>query len=345
MFALGLVSGKLFDLGYFHQVLGVGSVLYVFCMFMLSLADTSKYYQLILSQGVGMGIGSGLLLVPIMSVQAHHWRKRRSMAMGIVMTGSAFGGVIYPIMLNQLINSRTGFAWGVRATAFLTLGLLAIANCIMTTRLPNARQRPPGPKASLGSICTDVPYMLTLIGGFLVLWGLFFPYFYLQLWVNLHGISKTLGFYTIAILNASSFPGRTLPNVLADRVGQYNVIIPCAFITGCLIFVMFGATSPGAIIVFSILYGFFSGACISLFPPTVSVLARNVQEIGIRLGFAFFFVSFALLTGTPIVGALFDVNENWFRPIVFSAIVILSGTASLGAARYIVSQRKATQRL
>lgn len=54
---------------------------------MLSLADPTKYYQLILAQGIGMGIGSGLMFVPTMSVQAHHWRVYRSLAMGVVMTG------------------------------------------------------------------------------------------------------------------------------------------------------------------------------------------------------------------------------------------------------------------
>lgn len=55
---------------------------------MLSLADTSQYYQLLLSQGFGMGIGGGLILVPAISVQAHHWQKRRALAMGITFTGT-----------------------------------------------------------------------------------------------------------------------------------------------------------------------------------------------------------------------------------------------------------------
>ena len=54
---------------------------------MLSLADTSQYYQLLLSQGFGMGIGGGLILIPAISVQAHHWQKRRALAMGICFTG------------------------------------------------------------------------------------------------------------------------------------------------------------------------------------------------------------------------------------------------------------------
>ena len=56
-------------------------------LFMLSIADPRSYYQIALSQGIGMGVGSGFLLVPAISVQAHHWRKHRSLAMGIVLAG------------------------------------------------------------------------------------------------------------------------------------------------------------------------------------------------------------------------------------------------------------------
>ena len=54
---------------------------------MLSFAHTDKYYQLFLSQGVGAGIGGGLVYIPALAVQAHHWRRYRPLAMGIVITG------------------------------------------------------------------------------------------------------------------------------------------------------------------------------------------------------------------------------------------------------------------
>lgn len=55
---------------------------------MVSLADPDKYYQVYLSQGLGMGIGAGLLYLPAVAIQAHHWRARRALAMGIVVTGT-----------------------------------------------------------------------------------------------------------------------------------------------------------------------------------------------------------------------------------------------------------------
>lgn len=56
---------------------------------MASLAHLDKYYQLYLSLGVGMGVGAGLLYVPAMAIQALHWPKRRALAMGVVITGTA----------------------------------------------------------------------------------------------------------------------------------------------------------------------------------------------------------------------------------------------------------------
>jgi len=58
-----------------------------FRIFMLSICHEDKFYQLYLAQGLGMGIGAGLLYAPSVAVQAHHWCSRRSLAMGIVASG------------------------------------------------------------------------------------------------------------------------------------------------------------------------------------------------------------------------------------------------------------------
>lgn len=64
-FALGAVSGPLMDAGYFHYVVGAGSALLVFCLFMLSLCK--QYWQVFLAQAIGIGIANGLLFLPAVS--------------------------------------------------------------------------------------------------------------------------------------------------------------------------------------------------------------------------------------------------------------------------------------
>lgn len=71
--------------------------------------------------------------------------------------------------------------------------------------------------------------------------GLFYPFFYLQLFASAHnlsqGVSRALdearskltrpqiSFYSLTILNAASVFGRTLPNFLADKLGPFNMIV------------------------------------------------------------------------------------------------------------------------
>ncbi|KZT71789.1 MFS general substrate transporter [Daedalea quercina L-15889] len=347
LFFVGLPAGRLFDAGYLHSLLFIGSILFVFCIFMLSLADPTKYYQILLAQGIGMGVGGGFMLVPALSLQGHYWKKHRSMALGLVVCGSGSGGIVYPIMLNRLISGSdaVGFAWGVRASGFLTLGLLTIAQLIMRTRMPGPKQRSKQEKPSVVAVLMDPPFVLTVFGVFLVYWGLFMPYFYLQLWLNLHGLNPTLAFYTLAILNAGSIPGRVIPNMLADRFGALNAAIPVSLIMGALVFVMFGVTNTPAIIIFSILYGFFSGAYIALVPSVLAVLASRTEELGIRMGLGYFFVSFAMLTGTPIDGALLGQGSvlYWPKPIVFSGVVMIVGTGFTCVGRHFLVRVKGTQ--
>lgn len=45
---------------------------------------STKYYQIFLSHGVGLGIGIALQFYPIMALPSHWFHKRRAFALGIV---------------------------------------------------------------------------------------------------------------------------------------------------------------------------------------------------------------------------------------------------------------------
>lgn len=64
--------------------------------YMLSLAKPQQLYQVFLAQGVAMGVGLGFLFLPGLAITAHHFKKRRTLAMGIVMSGSSSGGMLFP---------------------------------------------------------------------------------------------------------------------------------------------------------------------------------------------------------------------------------------------------------
>ncbi|KAF7301923.1 MFS general substrate transporter [Mycena indigotica] len=327
LFSIGIFSGKLFDHGYFRQLLVSGSTLYIVSSFLLSLAKPHHFYQNFLAQSCGMGIGMGTIFLPSLSVAAHYFKRRRGIAVGIMLSGSSVGAVIYPVMINHLFSS-VGFAWGVRAVSFLDTGLLLCANLIMKTRLA-----PRPSEVDMKAILKDVPFWTCLVGEAFTFWGLFIPIFYIQLFSVKHNASKTLQTYCVAILNAAGFFGRTVPMFFSDLWGPFYVIVPVVFISGCLSFAFLGAKSDGGLVIFAILYGFFSGGFVSLSVPMSATFSRSVAEIGTRIGLMSLTCSFTLLTGNPISGVLLHPPRyTWIDPIVFSGVTIFTGLALISLA-------------
>lgn len=60
-------------------------------------------------------------------------------------------------------------------------------------------------------------------------------------------------------MNAASIFGRTVPAFLAPRYGVYNMAIPFTACMGILMYSILGIVNAGGLVVFAIIYGFFSG--------------------------------------------------------------------------------------
>ncbi|KAJ7714082.1 major facilitator superfamily domain-containing protein [Mycena metata] len=319
-FVLGLPVGKLFDAGYFHHLMIVGSIIYCFSLWALSLAKPNQYYLIFLTQGVGMGIGLGLTFLPALAVTAHHFSRRRGLAMGIMTSGASIGGIIFPIMLNNLLF-RHGFAIGVRATAALITALMLLANLLIR---PRYRKNQPASKASLRIIINDLPYMIFVAAGVFIMLGIFYPIFYLQLYAIKQGIREKIAFDTITLINAGGVLGRVIPNFLADRVGSFNVIIPVIFLAaGCVLAMLAVALGSGGIIAVSLLYGIMNAGFVSISPALLAELSTDRSEIGIRMGLWFSFTAAAAMAGQPLSGALILGNFRWST--VFAGVCLCVG--------------------
>jgi MFS family permease len=92
---VGVFCGRAFDAGHFYPVAGLGIFLSVFGMMMTSLA--TKYYQVFLAQGLCLGLGSGCLFTPGISVVGTYFSTRRGLATGIAASGSSVGKLAYSI--------------------------------------------------------------------------------------------------------------------------------------------------------------------------------------------------------------------------------------------------------
>ncbi|KAI0800007.1 major facilitator superfamily domain-containing protein [Fomes fomentarius] len=368
MYAPGVFVGHAFDAGYFHHVQIAGSILHVFSIFMLSLTQRDHYYQVFLSQGVGVGLAVGLLFIPSLSIISHHFRDRRALATGIAVSGASCGGIIFPIMLNHLFsNPAIGFANGVRTSGAVIAALLAVANLIMRTRLP--------PKEGgflsmfnaqvMRKILSDGAYTSSGAGAFCANLGMFVPFFYLQLFAADHHVDTTVTTYILAILNAGSTLGRTIPVAVAPKLGVYNMLLAALLTSAALIFAIFGASNTPSVIVVAVLFGFSSGAYVSLIPPLLGMLSNDLSELGLRMGLAFSIVGVSNLLGTPIFGALLNTRAHtathdsnldsnsstpndprvWWKALIFAGVCIVAGFLCMAVSRTIFVRRRASRRI
>lgn len=173
---------------------------------------STKYYQIFLAQGLCVGLGSGCLFTPAISLVGTYFSTRRSLATGIAASGSSVGGILYPIIIRRLIM-QVGFPWAVRAMAFIMLGTLGIGLALLRPRLPPRRS---GPLVEFAAF-NDPAYATFVVGLALGFTAFFIPFFYAESYALDVGVDSELSFYILSIMNAGGMIGRMLPNATADK--------------------------------------------------------------------------------------------------------------------------------
>ncbi|KAF9068727.1 major facilitator superfamily domain-containing protein [Rhodocollybia butyracea] len=301
-----------------------------------------------LSQGLGMGIGIGLCYVPALSTAAHHLPNRQAIAMGIIASSGSFGGGIFSILLNHLIPQH-GFPLAVRSTAFLALGLLIIGNALITvpapSSIPNSNADSDQPTRSKEPTnLLYIPYLLTLLSGFLGQLGALFPVFYIQLFADSHNMPKGFVFYSITAMNFSIAVGRLLPGYFADRYGAVGSFIVLGSVNAGCAFIMFGANHVGGLIAFCILYGLSFGSASTLFAPVVTAIMPSEADRGKLIGIALGPIAICSLVGTPLGGAIIGRDFDWWKGILWTGVLLWTAVGIQLVARQIHLKKMAVVR-
>ncbi|KAG9666824.1 MFS monocarboxylate transporter-like protein, partial [Aureobasidium melanogenum] len=328
LFFLGTFSGRALDAGLFRPVYLAGTALQLLGIFSMSAA--TKYWQLFLSQGLCIGIAGGLQFCPVMSLVSTYFVKKRSFAIGFVTIGSCTGGIVFPIVVQQLLP-RIGFPWTVRVCGFLMLFTNILCNLVFRTRLP---PRKAGPIVEWSSF-KEPTYVLYCAGMFFNFWGLYFAFFYVGSYGrNVIGMSSHDSIDLLLTMVAVGFLWRLLPNYFSDRIGAVNVMMPFTLVCGVMMYAWTGIHTKASLFVFAAIYGSGSAGLQSMFPAGLSSLTTDLKKTGVRMGMGFSVVSFACLTGPPLAGALISHDHGHYLPAqVWAGTCFLLGVSLLFAAR------------
>lgn len=296
----------------------------VFGLMMTSLC--TSLWQFILAQGLVVGLGSGALFLTSVAIIPTWFTTKKSLAMGIAASGSSIGGVIYPIVFRYL-EPQVGFPWSVRIIGFITLATNSMG-CLLITMRHKPEQRRSIFDATLFK---DLTFDLWSLAWFFGNMGLYIPYFFIQDYANsVLREPRDLAFWTLTTINSASVFGRIIPGVVADKINNPILIITmCTAATTILAWCWLAIRSSVAgLFVFCALYGFFSGAFVSLSTPATVNLAPSMKGIGTRLGIFNGIGSLGLLVGNPVAGAI--VEKSWVDMQIFCGVACVCSIVLLG---------------
>ncbi|KFY09680.1 hypothetical protein V492_05386, partial [Pseudogymnoascus sp. VKM F-4246] len=331
LFFVGTFSGRLADAGYFKQVIFVGSFLQLLGIFMASIS--TQYWQLILSHGICVGLGNGCIFAPAVALVSTYFSTKKSLAIGISASGGAIGGLIFPSMVQNLLP-KIGFAWTMRSLGLVDAILLLCVNLFAKQRVPPRRS---GQFLDLNSF-RDLTYTLYGVGMFFTFWGLYFPFFYLSAFArDKIGFEQTKSINLVLLLNGVGIPARIIANYIADTwTGPLNLMLFAALGGSIVMFSMIAVHDTAGLYTWTVIYGTPGASVQSLFPAVLgSLTSKDLSKAGVRIGMIFTMVSFAVLSGPPICGALITAgNGSYLGPQIFTACSILLGCGLMCGARF-----------
>ncbi len=327
LLVVGALTGPIYDAGYMRPLLYVGTFLNILGLMMTSICK--GYWQLVLAQGIMVGIGDGCLFLTSVAIVPQYFTTRKSTATGVASMGSGIGGVIYPVIFRQLQPS-IGFAWATRVIGFLALATSSVYLAGMKTRIPPRAKR----RLLNVDVLKELPFLLFNLGTFFGFMGIYVAYFYIQLYAIevAPQVPSTVATNLLTIINAGSV-GRIIPNLIADRLGPLNTQIPSVTIAAILALCWLRIKDTAGLIVFCLLHGFFSGTFVSMQGPTVVSLCPELSTVGTRIGMVLAFSGMGLLVGSPVAGVILRNQGGWMGLQLWSGAIILTSALCMLAAR------------
>ncbi|KAG0199957.1 hypothetical protein BGX28_006864, partial [Mortierella sp. GBA30] len=279
---------------------------------LIATSFSTQVWQLYIFQGILYGIGASLVFFPSLSLPSQWFKRRRGFATGIAVAGGGFGGlVISPattamfdqigyrwtvrviafihlaivIPASVLFKARveTGRAKAKRLKREKLDRELAMTEQERQDAAAAANDEKKGASESTFalkrktidfSMLKEKRFCLLVALSFFVANGYFNPYYNFPTYAQKHGASVSTASLLIGILNGSSAIGRVTMGLASDYIGDINtLLISCLFASLSILVVwMFAGTSIPIMVVFCILYGFFSGSFIAIVPTVAAHL-------------------------------------------------------------------------
>lgn len=212
----------------------------------------SRVWQLMITQGVLVGLGIGMIYVPSLPILSQWFDARRTLANGIASSGSGFGGALFAWTTGAVIDAF-GLQWALCTTGIITFALTTIAAALLRDR--NQYIRPPQ-LAFDTSLLARYEVRLLLAWSFVTMLGYITLLFSLSDFALSIGISEQRATDIIGFLNIGTAVGRPIIGIASDKSDIFDVTGVLTLTCGLSCFAFWIPTqSYGLLVFFAILSG------------------------------------------------------------------------------------------
>ncbi|KAJ4257958.1 hypothetical protein NW762_008095 [Fusarium torreyae] len=272
----------------------------------LLLAQCKEYWHFMLCLGIFASIGTSVGAINALGLVGKLFPPSgRGLAMGVTVSGTSFGGVVFTLILRATFE-KYGWPWSMRIVAlliacFTILGLLCWYPLRRLLPLIEEEASDEESEASVGF--TSPTFIITTFGLCLVEFVLYCTNGHLP------GIAKDAGFTTgnqfhlLVMLNGFSCLGRIISGPLGDTLGPYNTITGFMLVMIALAATLFKPSETTKMWIFAALWGYCSGAFAVLSPLCTGKLCRT-QDVTKYFGFTSVCVGITLFAACPTSGPL-----------------------------------------
>ena len=342
---LGPIEGYLIDRFGPRAVMRVGILLFGIGFILLSQIDSLLGYYAAFAV---LSLGSALAgFLPASAAVANWFARRRATAMGIMMTGMGFGGLLVPVVTLSLDN----FGW--RATAFasgvliLVIGLPAVQ--LMRHHPEQYGYLPDGepvPDEHQGNVPAAPPEGLTARQALRTssFWFLSLGHSVALLVVGaamVHqmphmvegvGLSVQLAGLIVALLMAMVIIGQLTGGYIGDRINKRVGIAACMLVHAVALVIFALATNVVGAIVFALLHGLAWGVR----GPLLNAIRADYfgrTAFATIMGFSSAVIMTGMLIGPLFAGAMAD----WLGSYRV-AFIVLAAITALGSILFLFAR-------
>nr|XP_034992195.1 monocarboxylate transporter 13-like [Zootoca vivipara] len=300
-----------------------------------------KISHLYLTIGLISGLGWALVFTPSMAAVSDYFEKRRSLAMGLAVSGAGVSSLVFSPLFQHLADSY-GWRGALLVVSAMSLNLVVSAALLRPlTREgdggePDDQARDSKWQRTLASLFAlellrHGPFLRYVSAFVLVDAGYFVPYAHLVAHAREEGCDEYQAAFIMAAAAVADMFGRIWAGWLADTA------VFCRLVHHLTLWTVFTGVSLAlvplghgfaALMSLGLCYGFFAGALVPLQFTSLAEIVGDDSVLG-GIGLMHILESVGALVGTPLSGWLRDITGNYTASFLTAGAFLLAGSLTL----------------